>query len=744
MAYKNTETNSSIAQQFGTWRYFNSALQKIPAYKATSYSITPKERPVEQQVNWMGVFGDVAKGALGLFELKRDASYKKADEYLKTHSLQEYKEAMRLGAIPFQDDPLAMQRLKYDHGSLISGLVDAEFNAKIQSGEYKDLNPQELDAQYFRYFNQKSKEASESFSYDSSDYWFTKGLYQNTPSTRLKAGLNNMKVANDWNTKESIFIDTSKLNSIVTNSNSTAQDVINGFDSILTSPKFSHYTPQQQAQFITNSLKTISGRADGAQVLKNLENYKVKIAGQQITARQFVGQLGWNKAILQSHNASYKANAQTYAQTYADVQGKVNIGDYRSLEAELQQELALTNNQLSDKAQYLIKAIERAKDTQKVLLQKQLKDAASAQKQATKESLSYSYLQNLALGRNIAPPSTFGITQTDITRYLQNMIKQNPQGTRDAVWAMATNNLVSFNPAKNMFKNIGRQFFNQFNRQTTMLADNPKAQISKPKQLDTLISLFNKDQESFDQVFDGLSQSQRETIRIFATNQSVGVDYKDIARRISYYKGRMKTPQGRDEVYSLQQSISQGVDMGFSLNPFSPVINDYYAKDTLRSLATPYILMGQTPQDALQKARDTIKKTHTDFKDTIVPNAFFNIPNTNFQDVKLFAQNLYQDYLQSKGWSQDDVAVSFNPRTKSIYMVKDGYKVKDSQFTTADLGQMYINYSLYQARKAQREFDPRPWYEFGPKITYPNKGIGTLYDNQRDNKQIKQYLKGLR
>ena len=51
MAYKNSDGNSSIANQWGQWRYFNSYLTKLGEYKATAPTIKPQKTIEEATQN---------------------------------------------------------------------------------------------------------------------------------------------------------------------------------------------------------------------------------------------------------------------------------------------------------------------------------------------------------------------------------------------------------------------------------------------------------------------------------------------------------------------------------------------------------------------------------------------------------------------------------------------------------------------------------------------------------------------
>ena len=93
MAYKNSDGNSSIANQWGQWRYFNSYLTKLGEYKATAPTIKP-QKTIEEADNWFGALAATFKGIQGVYEARKELAENVADEYLQSHSLEEYKQQM--------------------------------------------------------------------------------------------------------------------------------------------------------------------------------------------------------------------------------------------------------------------------------------------------------------------------------------------------------------------------------------------------------------------------------------------------------------------------------------------------------------------------------------------------------------------------------------------------------------------------------------------------------------------------
>lgn len=164
MAYKNSDGNTSIANQWGQWRYFNSAMTKLGESKATAPTIKP-QKTIEEADDWFGAVGAAFKGIQGVYEARKELAENVADEYLQSHSLEEYKQQMAEGKVPFQDDPLAMSALKQKHGKILFSNIAQDFQARVDANEFKGMAPEQVDAEFFRYMKEQSAGASKAFGY---------------------------------------------------------------------------------------------------------------------------------------------------------------------------------------------------------------------------------------------------------------------------------------------------------------------------------------------------------------------------------------------------------------------------------------------------------------------------------------------------------------------------------------------------------------------------------------------------
>lgn len=698
MAYTNTQTTSSISNQFGTWRYFNSSLEKLGTYKATPISINPTVKQPKEQVDWAQTVFDVAKGALGLFQARRDASYKKADDYLKTHSVQEYKQAMLQGNIPFQDDPLAMQRLRYDHGKLISYLAQQEFQSKIQKGDYVGLQPQELDAKYFQFFRQQTADINQTFGYGADDPWFKQGLYQTTPKSRIEAGLKNMEMTDKWQTQKGFIFDTSTFSAIASSPQTTTAQIVDAFSQISENPKYVHYSPEQQTKLILNALKTISGRPDAPQLLAQLKENDITIGGTAIPLKDLVGQVGWKDLQIKGRDSAWKYSAGQFVADRRKINDFVANGDYRSLRVMLQQQLATNGNNYTERAKFLESAESRAINQAFLIQHKNQVALAKEQKQVLKDASSQLFIRSLRDGDVTEDYKIMDISTTDIQKKYVSMVKSGALSLDDQI-AVASNHTGGYNPARSVFKQMSGSAMRDFDSMVTSMQNNPKEAMRQlPSNLQAVVTIYQKyGAPTFDNVFSEMSSHDKQIIRILSDLSSTGGTYTDVVRSCAQIKQMSKTQQGRDELARLRDNLISELDLPSATGSFFDQNVDTssgYAKDALYGITTAYMRTGKSVSDALEIARQKFEQGHVGIVGTAVPMTFFAIPNTEYSQVASYVQETLKEKMKKVQGAQ----VYYDPRTKRICLTDINNRLQYS-IDTNTLSSQYKDHVLQQAKK---------------------------------------------
>ncbi|AZD21239.1 hypothetical protein C4K24_1926 [Pseudomonas chlororaphis subsp. aurantiaca] len=119
----------------------------------------------------------------------------KAETWMKSVSPEEFRKAAQEGNLPFQDDPIAMARLRYLHGFHASSAVQSQVAENIRGGAYKD----ELDAQgkvirsgsdlavedYFNKMKSMRADITKELGFNEEDEALTNGMFRNSDDAQV-------------------------------------------------------------------------------------------------------------------------------------------------------------------------------------------------------------------------------------------------------------------------------------------------------------------------------------------------------------------------------------------------------------------------------------------------------------------------------------------------------------------------------------------------------------------------------
>lgn len=427
MAYKNTEGNSSIANQMGTWRYFNSSLEKLGTYKPATIYVSPSVKPPQQEVDWADAAWGAAKGAMGLFQARRQASYKKADDYLKTHSIDEYRQAMAKGAIPFQDDPLAMQRLKYNHGKIVFQLSEQDFLAKVERGDFIGLQPEQVDAKHFEHSRAAIQEVKNSFAMfnPDDDYWFNQGFYSDSPKTRVNAVIKNTQVANDALVKQSLVQAKAKVQSLI-NSGATPQQLLGAVDQYRVSLG-NRLSIQQADDFTKWIVDSAANSRGGVASLQALRGYK--ILGADVTFQEYLGKDTYDAYLIKANSYQRRSNATDTYLLQDKIQGFVSTGQSQKIRAMRDDAVRKTGNVITPQVEYLNGAYLRSLNVQRNKNGQLLKQEAKKAQSALYSAWFNDYLQGKQgipteqwIRQNVAPHLTQLDRKVILQQYVQGIL----------------------------------------------------------------------------------------------------------------------------------------------------------------------------------------------------------------------------------------------------------------------------------------------------------------------------------
>lgn len=378
MAYKNSAGNSSISNELGQWRYFTSALAKLGTHKGGRVAIETPRTIVPEEVNWARAALTTTVNGMGLYESYREREYKKAEEYLNTHSLEDYKKQVQEHNVPIQYDYLAMSKLKEGMGRNLSKIVHQNFIENVDRNKFQGMSPEQVDAEYYAYLKESANEFNDgTLGFNTDDYYFNKGLYEDADKNRIATLIRHSKVEDDFLQQQFEQQTLADINSAVENTGEGLSNIYKLLGSI--DNMGYRLTPELRSKFLSEFEKAVSNSQNGETILSAIKDYKLS-DGQ--TFYEFMGGTDFEKARAKAASFSYTYNAQERFKLNDLITRAVRRGDYKTLQRLRDAEVAKFNNAVSAQAEALDEATRRAYNKSMDEYEAAIKEAQRAAKRA--------------------------------------------------------------------------------------------------------------------------------------------------------------------------------------------------------------------------------------------------------------------------------------------------------------------------------------------------------------------------
>lgn len=617
MAYKNSDGNTSIANQWGQWRYFNSAFTKLGELKATTPSIKP-QKTIEEANDWVGAVGASFKALKGVYDARKELADTVADEYLQKHSLEEYQQQMKMGNVPFQDDPLAMSSLKQKHGKILFSAIAQDFQARVDANEFKGMSPEQVDAEFFKFMKEQSAGVSAAFGYADNDYHFNKGLYSDSPEKRIKMMLRQKTVEDAYQKQQDLIANAAELSALCSHEGVSADLFVSTLaNQYLTTG--AHEKPEDLLKKVSSGLEILAANPNAGQSIKDLKDREIP-GLEGVTFGNILGEEGYKELVLKNANARYASNAQAKL----DFQNSLDVMATNSKAPEL---LALRNSKFKESGGLLtdeVKDIEKAYDAAvKVQVANAKKNAVALKKQQdelVKTSASRAYVQAVARGEPVVSKDVAGLTNKDIDTAYQYLVDTGSITFKDQL-AIAKNPHLPFNdnPARKYFTNQASDALKWLNDSTRAFMTSNTFPKEIKDSVNTLIEVYKADPSNFSNIIGSSADKNLEDARALSIMLSSGRPIEDIVRGKAEIQ-KLKDEGNTKEITKIRDRAIKAIQ--------DPMLGDtkdidYNGKAFVTTLTFAFRSMGETDRNAVALAEAEYNKSFKNLMGTSVPASFF-------------------------------------------------------------------------------------------------------------------------
>lgn len=690
--YRNSAGSTDISKQYGEWRYFNASLQKLGEYRAPRLNVRYQPSVSRNEIDWADTLFDAGRGMLGLFEARREYSYKLADDWLAKHSLDEYHKLMQEGNVPFQDDPLAVQRLKFRHGEILSDIAQRDFQSRIEKGEFVGKEPEEIDAENFKYMQEVLSKDTDIYPYKADgDWFFNQGFWANSNKFRSEV-FDKSKAVDDKYYKQQALIETqASLVSLVQGGASAEQ--LSASLNLAKDAYGYHFSPDEYTKLAANLGDQLSITPWGSSVIDKLKDQKVPTLGNLTYKDIWGGEEGVQTLKVSSANFRYNNNMALRRSDVNNIESLVDKGNVEELQRKAI-EIRDQDGGDSDRFKEYWDAVARAQTQREKLFKQRTKQVKEDTENIANLLLADTYLSWLknrdprllkdtndagwtALGKQLGhfdPDADVDIklTRENIDAVFDEAVKSKRYTPSD-IASMANATYNTYNPARKYLDNQSSATIRNIQGQVNGLISKPDMRIEPPENLSSMLEIYNADPSAFG----NLSNQDSILMQTMFHALSSGIlDYNQIVRSMSWYAKESKDSKDVKVLTNriIKRDITDKLDV-LTLGENGSIDNTPAVKALVQYTAGFYKLMGLDNDEAINKAVEQINDNFYQIGNNMVPRRFFNNNELTTSGTELVADKWAKEVssmLSDKHLSFDDVNIWHNPYNNTIGVYDKG------------------------------------------------------------------------
>lgn len=257
-------------------------------------------------------FAQMGADAYGKYDAyKKSRADERSDQIIRSLTPEQRREAIQNGTLLYQDDPYAMEQLKFKTGRNAAFQVDDEVSQKIQRGEFRTR--QELDEYRHKRLQESAKEFGDTFGIDAGDEFYNKGFNANITDRNIALYGQHDTFLSDRAKKGALLNTKIELDSALSDPNVLRSAAGGEF--------FENYFKQgistgsipsddEAGSMITSSLANVANRVGGANFLESVKDRKVTLHGKTVSFKDMMGDEQWNSLMVKAQHAQFQNNAK--------------------------------------------------------------------------------------------------------------------------------------------------------------------------------------------------------------------------------------------------------------------------------------------------------------------------------------------------------------------------------------------------------------------------------------------------
>ncbi|MDS6721206.1 hypothetical protein NXF31_29005, partial [Klebsiella pneumoniae] len=300
------------------------ALSQLPQAGSTRIrggSASMQYRPVTIQqegfrqsnlVQSLAKFGTAMGEAADAYDKRqRDKADERSDEIIRKLTPEQRREAIKNGTLLYQDDPYAMEALRFKTGRNAAFLIDDEVAQRVQNGEFRTRA--EMEEYRHKRLTEGANEFAEQFMINPEDSEFQRGFNANITERNISLYGKHDTFLSEQAQKGAILASKVELSGVLKDPAVLARPESGEFfqryiDNALKTGSIP--SDAQAQQVIIGSLNDVIQRPGATNFLQSLEGRQVTLNGKTTTYKELMGEGQWNALMVKAQSTQFDNDAK--------------------------------------------------------------------------------------------------------------------------------------------------------------------------------------------------------------------------------------------------------------------------------------------------------------------------------------------------------------------------------------------------------------------------------------------------
>ena len=276
--------------------------------------VTIQQEGVRQSnlVQSLAKFGAAMGEAADAYDKRqRDKAEERSDEIIRKLTPEQRREAIKNGTLLYQDDPYAMEALRFKTGRNAAFLIDDEVAQKVQSGEFRTRT--EMEEYRHKRLTEGANEFAEQFMINPEDSEFQRGFNANITERNISLYGKHDAFLSEQAQKGAILASKVELSGVLKDPQVLARPESGEFfqryiDNAIKTGSIP--SDAQAQQVIIGSLNDVIQRPGATNFLQSLADRPVTLNGKTSTYKELMGGEQWNALMVKAQSTQFDNDAK--------------------------------------------------------------------------------------------------------------------------------------------------------------------------------------------------------------------------------------------------------------------------------------------------------------------------------------------------------------------------------------------------------------------------------------------------